>query len=177
MIEVRTGELAEVAAEVAADAVVRPVGTDFSAVTPAMRRFEQAAGEAVAEQCRLLGDIPMGAAVITAGGALAVDLIVHVAVRSPDENATRPVVRQGLVNALRRLNEWGATSVAMAPLGTGAANLDAETAADLMLSTLVEHGSGVELERIVVVVEDAYQDAAFTSAALRHLGDQAGTGA
>ena len=177
MIEVRTGELGVVAGEVGADAVVRPVGTDFSAVTPAMRRFEQAAGEAVAKQSRLLGEIPLGAAVITAGGELPVDLIVHVAVRSPVENATRPVVRQGLVNALRRLNEWGAKTAAVAPLGTGAANLDAETAADLMLSTLAEHRAGSELERIVVVVEDAYQEAAFTGAVLRHLGDQAGTGA
>ena len=177
MIEVRTGELADVAAEVRADAVVRPVGTDFSAVTPAMRRFEQAAGEAVAEQCRLLGDIPLGAAVITAGGALAVDLIVHVAVRSPVENATRPVVRQGLVNALRRLSEWGAKTAAMAPFGTGAANLDAETAADLMLATLAEHGGAGALDRVVVVVEDGYQEAAFTGAVLRHLGDQASAGA
>lgn len=177
MIEVRIGELAAVATEAGVDAVVRPVAADFSAVTPAMRRFEQAAGEAVAEQCRLLGDIPLGSAVITAGGALEANLIVHVAVRSATENATRPVVRQGFVNALRRLDEWGARTVAVAPLGTGAGNLDAETAADLMLSTLAGQRSEDGPERVVIVVEDAYQEAAFRGAALRHMGDQAGTGA
>lgn len=173
MIEVRPGELAEVSA----DAIVRPVGTDFSAVTPAMRRFEQAAGEAVAEQCRLLGELPVGSAVITAAGQLDADLIVHVAVRSATENPTRPIVRRGFVNALRRVAEWGADTVAVAPLGTGAGNLDAETAADIMLDVLADH---IRAEggpsRVIVVVEDAYQEAAFTGAVLRHVGDQAGIG-
>ncbi len=178
MIEIRAGELAEVAAEIGADAIVRPVSTDFSPVTRTMRRFEEAAGEAVAEQCRAVGDIPLGSAVITAAGALDADLIVHVAVRSPEENPSRPGVRRGFTNALRRLAEWGAGTVVVAPLGTGAGNLDAETAADIMLSVLAEQADGEGTpERVVVVVEDEYQQAAFAGAALRHLGDQAGTGA
>lgn len=177
MIEVRLGELAVVSGEVGADAIVRPVTTDFSPVTAAMRRFEEAAGEAVAEQSGLLGDIPLGAAVITAAGDLDADLIIHVAVRSPTENATRPVIRQGLVNALRRVAEWGAETVAVAPLGTGAGNLDAETAADVMLAILAENtASGDGPGHVVLVVEDGYQQAAFTGAVLRHVGDQAGIG-
>ena len=173
MIVIERGELHDVAA----DAIVRPVATDFSAVTPAMRRFEQAAGEAVMQQCRQLGEIPPGSAVITAGGDLEADVIVHVAVRSTTENATRPLVRQGLVNALRRVTEWGAESVALAPLGTGAGNLDAETAADLMLEVLADHRAGSDQPgRVVVVVEDEYQEAAFRGAVARHLGGQASIG-
>ena len=173
MIEVRLGELAAVAA----DAIVRPVATDFTAVTPAMRAFERAAGEAVAAQCERLGEIPVGSAIITAGGALDVDLIVHVAVRSRTENASRPVIRQGMVNALRRVADWEAETVAMAPLGTGAGNLDAETAADIMLGVLAEHrADGGAPERVIIVVDDTYQEAAFTAAVHRHLGDQAGIG-
>lgn len=170
MIEVRRGELGDVAADV----VVRPVATDFSAVTPAMRRFEQAAGEAVAEQCRLVGEIPLGSAVITAGGDLDADLIVHVAVRSTTENPTRSVVRQGFVNALRRVTEWGGGTMAVAPLGTGAGNLDAETAADIMLTVLADHvRSTGGPERVIVVVEDAYQETAFSGAVTRHMGGRA----
>ncbi|MFW5946964.1 MAG: macro domain-containing protein, partial [Gemmatimonadota bacterium] len=93
MIEVRIGDLADATA----DALIRPVATDFSAVTPAMRRFDGAAGTAVAEQCARLGEIPMGSAVITAAGDLDAQVIVHVAVRSSTENASRPVVRQGFL--------------------------------------------------------------------------------
>ena len=173
MIEVRLGELAAVAA----DAIIRPVATDFTAVTPAMRAFERVAGGAVAAQCERLGEIPVGSAIITAGGALDVDLIVHVAVRSRTENASRPVIRQGMVNALRRVADWEADTVAVAPLGTGAGNLDAETAADIMLEVLAEHLSdGGAPGRVVIVVDDTYQEAAFTAAVHRHLGDQAGIG-
>ncbi len=172
MIEVRVGDLSEAAV----DAIVRPVAADFSAVTPAMRRFEQAAGESVAEQCRRMGEIPVGSAIITAAGALDADLIIHVAVRSGTENATGTAVRQGFLNALRRAAEWGSRSIAVAPLGTGAANLDAETAADIMLEVLaarVREGGGPE--RVVLVVEDAYQESAFVNAVNRHLGERTGT--
>lgn len=161
--------------EVPADAIVRPVATDFSAVTPAMRRFEQAAGEDVAEQCRRMGEIPLGSAIITAAGALDAELIVHVAVRSVTENATASVVRQGFLNALRRAGEWEAVSIAVAPLGTGAGNLDAEAAADIMLGVLADRiRSGHGPERVVLVVEDAYQETAFRNAVDRHLRERTG---
>ena len=158
MIEVRLGEL-ETAPT---GAVVRPVATDFSPVTPAMRRFDEAAGPLVAEQCARLGDLPLGSAVITAAGNLTTPFIVHVAVRSPTENATVTVVRQGLRNALRRLSDWEVESVAVAPLGTGAGNLDAEESAAAMMPLLVEHvrGAGSALQ-VTVLVEDGYQKAAF----------------
>lgn len=161
MIRVEVGELAMAEA----GAVVRPVASDFSPVTPAMRRFDEVAGPAVSDQCARLGDLPLGSAVITGAGALAADFIVHVAVRSATENATPAVVRQGLVNALRRLADWEIDSVAIAPLGTGAGNLDAEESAAAMIPTLAEHlTSGGRLSQVTVVVEDGYQAAAFTEA-------------
>ena len=86
---------------------------------------------------------------ITAPGALPAQLIINVAVRSATENTTGSVVRQGFVNALRRASEWGATSIAVAPLGTGAGNLDAETAADIMLAVTVR---AARLETVLVGV-------------------------
>lgn len=173
MIEVRVTELAEVEA----GAVLRPVSCDFAPVTPAMRRFDQVAGPAVAEQCGRLGELPLGSAVITVGGGIPAGFIVHVAVRSAEEAASPAVVQRGLLNGLRRLEEWGIRSVAMAPLGTGAGNLDAEEAAAAMLPVLVNHVRATDhLERAVLVVEDAYQEAAFRAAIARHAGELAGTG-
>lgn len=170
MIEVKVGALA--AAE--AGAVVRPVAADFSPVTPAMRRFDEAAGPAVAAQCARLGEIPLGSAVITAAGDLPADFIVHVAVRSSLENPTVGVVRRGLLNALRRLEDWDIDVVALVPLGTGAGNLDAEEAADAMLAVLAPHVRETgRPSRVVVYVEDGYQLAAFEAAMARHDGERA----
>lgn len=172
MIEVRVGELADVEA----GALMRPVSTDFSPVTPAMRRLEQAAGPAVEEQCARLGELPLGSAVITGAGSLPADFLVHVAVRSYDENPTAPVVRRGLLNGLRRLAEWEIEVVALPPLGTGAGNLDAEEAADAMLPVLADHLRGSSHpRRVILVVEDAYQSAAFHGAVERHAGELART--
>jgi O-acetyl-ADP-ribose deacetylase len=164
MIEVRLAELAEVAV----GAVMRPVSSDFSPVTPAMRRLDQAAGPAVEAQCARMGDLPVGSAVITPGGGLPAGFIVHVAVRSPEENATGAGVRRGLQNGLRRLVEWEIDSVAVAPLGTGAGNLDAEESAEVMVAVLSEHLRTARYpSRVVVVVEDAYQEDVFSAAVER----------
>lgn len=158
MIEARVGELAEVVA----GAVVRPVASDFSPVTPAMRRFSEAAGEAVAEQCAALGELPLGSAVITAGGAAAADFIVHVAVRTAADNPSPAVVRRGLQNALRRIADWEIDTIALAPLGTGAGNLDAEEAAAVMIPILAAHEREAGRPfHAIIVGEDDYQRSVF----------------
>lgn len=171
MIEVQVGELATAVA----GAVVRPVASDFSAVTPAMRRFDQAAGPAVADQCARLGELPLGSAVITAAGDLTTEFVVHVAVRSATENPSAAVVRRGLLNALRRLADWDIDSVALTPLGTGAGNLDAEEAAAVMVPVIVEHlrEAGRPM-RVTIRVEDQYQEAAFLTALARSTGRRSG---
>ena len=164
MIRVEVGELATARA----GAVVRPVTSTFAPVTPAMRRFADAAGPDVAEQCARLGELPIGSAVITAGGALDAPFIVHVAVRSSTENATPARVRHGLRNALRRLEDWEIDSVALAPLGTGAGNLDAEESAAVMIPELAPRLSDADRPLAVAIyVEDAYQKAVFEAAVAR----------
>jgi O-acetyl-ADP-ribose deacetylase (regulator of RNase III) len=165
MIEVRIGRLE--ALDVGA--ALRPVGCDFSPVNPTMSRFDAAAGPAVAEQCGQLGEVPLGSAVITAGGALGIPFIIHVAVRSAGEAATAGTVKRGLLNGLRRVEEWSIDSVGVAPLGLGAGNLDAEESAEAMLPVLVDHlRGGAYPTRVTLVVEDEYQKAVFEAAVSRH---------
>jgi O-acetyl-ADP-ribose deacetylase len=173
MIEVQIGRLEDMAVE----AVLCPVSSDFSPVNPAMRRFRLAAGPAMADQCRQLGEIPVGSAVITAAGDLPARFVVHAAVRSAHENVTAAIIRLALVNALRRLNEWEIVSVAIAPFGTGAGNLDAEDAAEAMIPVLASHFRGsAKIAQITVVTEDEYQRAAFAAAVARHAAGSAGGG-
>jgi len=158
VIEVRIAD----PATVAVGALLRPVAADGSAVTPAMRRLELAAGEAMLEQLARVGELPVGAAAITPAGALAAEFVVHVSVRSRDEPVSPAGVRLGLVNGLRRVREWAIDNIAVVPLGTGAGNLDAEQAAEVMVPVLVEHvEQGGPPSRIVIVVETEYEREAF----------------
>ena len=59
MIHIIRGELAATNAE----AVLRPVSAEWTAVTPATRRLEIAAGPEVERQCRTLGELPVPKAV------------------------------------------------------------------------------------------------------------------
>ena len=165
MIEVRIAD----PAVIEAGALIRPVAADGSAVNPAMRRLEQAAGPALEEQLGRVGELPVGAAVITTGGGLAAEYVVHVSVRSRDEPVSVAGVRLGLLNGLRRVKEWAIDNIAVVPLGTGAGNLDAEQAAEVMIPVLVEHlEQGGPPSRIVVVVETEYEREVFERCLLRH---------
>lgn len=161
MIEVRLGELEKIPAP----AVIRPVTAEWTAVTPSMRRVELAAGEDIARQCQALGELPVGSAIVTGGGGLPAELLIHVVVRSAAEGVTEAGVSKGLRNALRRADEWAVEALTLPPLGTGAGNLDAETAADLMVPILREWFlSGRLPRRSVIVVESEYERDAFERA-------------
>jgi O-acetyl-ADP-ribose deacetylase (regulator of RNase III) len=158
MIRVERGDIATVEA----DAVLRPVTSEWMAVTPAMRRLELALGLRLLEQCQATGDLPVGTALVTPAGELAFELAVHVAVRS----ATEPVSAGGMVRALRaglrRLEEWGVRRVAMPPLGTGAGNLEIEESADLAIPVLVEQQATSPFpEDVIIVVESEYEQDVF----------------
>lgn len=158
MIRVVRGELSSVAC----DAVLRPVTAEWEPVTPAMRRLELAAGPALKAHCELLGELPVGSAVITEGGALAPRFVVHAVVRSTTEPVSESGVERALRNGLRRLHEWGIETVAMPPLGTGAGNLDAEDVAGVMIEVLQEHGARCEFpRRVTIVADNDYEEEAF----------------
>lgn len=152
-----------------AAAVMRPVSAEWEAVTPVMRRLEVAAGDEVLEQCRRLGELPVGSAVITGAGELDAQFMVHVIVRSLDEPVSVSGVRRAMQNGLRRLSEWAIDTVAVAPLGTGAGNLDAEESAQAMIPALVEHmREAAYPKQVEIVVDSDYEREAFERAVAMH---------
>jgi len=64
-------------AAVVADAVVRPTNGNLEAITPALRRLELAAGPRFRDLCRVQHELAVGAAVVTPGGDLPAELVVH----------------------------------------------------------------------------------------------------
>lgn len=169
MIEVRIDDLAFVPAE----AILRAVAADGSALTPSGRRLEIQAGGAVDERLRSLGELPVGAAAITDAGELDASYIIHAVIRSRDEAVSATTVQKALQNGLRRVAEWGIETLALPPLGVGAGNFEAERSAGIMVpllrSAMETEGHPVD---VTVVVENDYQLDVFT----RTLSHDAGVG-
>jgi O-acetyl-ADP-ribose deacetylase len=163
VIRVVRAELAETARE----AVLRPVSAEWTAVTPAMRRLELAAGPGLEEQCRSAGELPVGSAAITGAGQLRPRFMVHAVVRSVHEQVAGEGVRRALRNGVRRLAEWGIRTVALPPLGTGAGNLDPEEAAALMIPILHQALAEGTLTAADIHVETDYELDVFQRAVQR----------
>jgi O-acetyl-ADP-ribose deacetylase (regulator of RNase III) len=161
LITVRRGVLAEATSE----AILRPVRADLTPITAAGRDVDRRAGSSVAEHLARLGELPVGAAVVTPGGDLDASFIVHAVVASPVEPVTRASVERALINGLRRVGEWEVASLSLPPLGVGAGQLEIEEAVELMVDRLRAHLHESEsLSQIEIVVDTDYQEEAFSKA-------------
>jgi O-acetyl-ADP-ribose deacetylase (regulator of RNase III) len=171
MIAVVHGDLAMVAVQ----GVVRPVTAEWTAVTSLLRRLDPLIGAEIEAQCRAMGELPVGTALVTGAGDLGAELLIHLVVRSATQPVTHAGIARGLSNALRRAEEWGIEALAIPPLGLGAGNLEVEESADVMLPILVEwQRTGGRPERITIVVDSDYEKDVFERAIARIESDRAG---
>ena len=151
--------------QASAEAVLRSVTSGLAADTPFSREVELAAGEDVSRRLQAMGELPVGAAVITPGGDLAVPFLIHVVLRSPEEPVGPEAVRAALRNGLRRAQELGLESLALPPLGTGAGNMDPQEAASVMVPLLGEHlPASATLREVVILVATRYEEEVFLRA-------------
>ena len=161
MIDVVVDDLAFVAA----DALAWPVSAELRATTPLLRRLEASLGTTLAEQLHVQEPLPVGSAVVTGAGALAVELLIHAVVASDSEPVTASGVRRALTSALQRTVDWQIAHLACAPFGLGAGNLGVEESADVMLETIRGHCARARFpERVTVVVETPLEQEVFTAA-------------
>lgn len=154
---VRTDDLAFVAA----GAIARPVNAELRAITPLMRRLEIAGGDALERQLRVNEPLEVGSAVVTDGGSLAAELLIHAVVSSETEPVSRTSVRRATLSAMQRASDWRIDDVAIAPFGLGAGNLDVDECAEVMVDVLARHlATAAHPATVTIVVEsDAEADA------------------
>lgn len=150
---------------VEADAVARPVNAELRALTPAMRRLEQAAGDVLLRQLHVQQPLDVGAAVVTPAGAVHADLMIHGVVATETERVTRDGVRRATTSVLQRAHDFGVGRLAIAPFGLGPGNLDADEAAQTMLAVLSSHAdTRPHPADVTIVVETELEREAFQAA-------------
>ncbi len=150
---------------VTADAIARPVNAELRAITPVMRRLEVSGGEALERALRVQAPLEVGAAVVTGGGKLPAELLIHGVVASDTESVTRDGVRRATESAMQRAHDFGVETLAVAPFGLGAGNLEVEDAAREMLRAMRAHARRAPRPaRAVIVVENEWEAEAFNAA-------------
>jgi len=146
-----------------AEAVLRPIRSDLAPVNALSRDLGSAGGEVLESRLSNLGSIPLGGAVITPGGDLAADFVIHVVVMSEDEPQSLITIQRALRNGLRRAADWEISSLAVPPLGLGVGSMEAESAAQALVDVLCDHLAGGDPpSEVTVVVTSEYEAALFS---------------
>jgi O-acetyl-ADP-ribose deacetylase len=158
MIRVVLGDPAEVPVE----GLLRSVDSAMEPCTAVERGIGLRAGEKLLERLRAFGVTPVGAAVVTPGGELPAQFLIHVVIRSPEQPITETGIRRALLNGLRQAASWEMKTIALPPLGVGAGNLDAEESARIVVEVVRAHGTESRFpEEVVVTVANRYEEEAF----------------
>jgi O-acetyl-ADP-ribose deacetylase (regulator of RNase III) len=152
---------------VTADAVVRPTTALLEPVSPALRRLEQVGGPAFWRQLETTVRLAVGAAVVTAGGDLPAEFVIHAVVRSEDEAVSSAGIRRAINSVIQRAGDWELSAIAIPLLGTGPGNLDLEDAARLLVDTLVEQTARATYPREVSIVVESDAERAVVEACLK----------
>jgi O-acetyl-ADP-ribose deacetylase (regulator of RNase III) len=148
--------------EVEGDALLRSVGEGLEGVTPLCRRIGVQAGEGILARLRGMGEAPVGAALVTPGGGISPAFLIHLVIRSADEAISPSGVARALRNALRQAAGWELDHLVLPPMGMGAGNLSAETAARVTLEVLREHADESPIpSRITIPVPGSYEEDLF----------------
>lgn len=159
MIRVVREELTDVAVE----AVLRPIRADLAPVSAASRDVAAAAGPEVEARLEKLGTLPMGSAVMTPGGSLGADFLIHVVVMSEEEPQTTLSAQRALRNGLGRAADWGVESLAVPPLGLGVGLTEPEVSAQALVDILRSHlDEGRAPLDLVIVASTSFEEELFT---------------
>lgn len=139
----------------AADAVVRAADAYLSPVGTASSALDLAAGEPFVEQRRVHTPLEVGSAVITGGGNLTAEFVLHLVLQDEQRSASRDILRRALLHAWHRAEGWQLSTVAAAASGLG---LPVEEAAALLVETFRDRpgDTGYPAE-LLIVVDDADQ--------------------
>lgn len=152
---------------VPADAVVRPATATLQPTAPALRRLEQVGGPKFWEPLHVNQPLDVGAAVVTGGGDLAAEFVIHAVVMSDTVPVSPAGVRRALQSALERAVDWELSRVTMPPVGVGAGNLEMEDAARLMVDVLRTWLASATYPQDVCIVVETETDRAIFEAFLQ----------
>lgn len=154
-------------ASMSADAIVRPATIRLAPATPAAERVDRAGGAAFQRAMDLRDDLVVGAAVVTAAGALPVEFVIHAVVAVEPAQVTAKGLARAWRSVLERAREWQFAHIATPPLHAGSPELSLADIAGWMVEVVHDTGDPGGFPSLVSLVVDSEEDRAVLTAALR----------
>lgn len=145
-------------AELPVDAVVRSADDHLRPVGGTSLTLDRAAGDRFADQRRVQAALEVGSAVITGGGELAAEFVLHIVIQGEARDASRDTIRKALTSAWHRAEGWQLHTVAAALTGLGGTALSIEEAALTLVETFRDRATATGFpSELQIVIDDAGQ--------------------
>lgn len=123
-------------ASVATDAVVRPADATLAPATTASRRLDEAAGPSFSKAIARQRDLAVGSAVVTSGGDISAEFVIHAIVGATAQDATADALRRALDASLWHCSQWHIGALGIPALGDGLGTATASEVMQVILDTL-----------------------------------------
>ncbi len=134
-------------------AVVRPADEHLEPMGATAARLDAQGGARLAELRRVQAPLEVGSAVITGGGSLAAEFVLHLVIQSEERTASPDTIRRALASAWHRAEAWQLNLVAASVDGLGGPHVAPETTARLLVESFRDRPgtTGVPAELQIVV--------------------------
>jgi len=145
----------------AVDAIVNPANEALQLGSVVAGAIRQRGGPTIQEECDLIGTCAVGQAVVTKGGKLRARWIIHAVgpVWKGGSYGEEMLLASAVLQALRRAEDIGATTVAMPAISAGTFGFPMDKAAQISVAAARSFAPNAEYVKKVVFC--LYDDAAY----------------
>ncbi len=147
------------------DAIVNPANLSLWMSTGVGGAIKRAGGDAIEFAAVRQAPVPLGGAIVTAGGSLAARAVIHAVSLDRDRRTSGPVIAAAVRSAMARARDIGATSIAFPALGTGVGGFPLEEGARITVETVREElAVSPSIEHVIFALRGAAAYEAFNLA-------------
>lgn len=135
------------------DAIVNSTTPDLKMEVGLSGEIARVGGPKIQEECKRVGSVSVGDAIITNGGELKARYVIHAVGPQMGEGEEDEKLRKTMQNCLELAEKYGLKSVAFPAISTGRFRIPLDRSARIMLQTAVPYVKGnTGLERLVFCV-------------------------
>jgi O-acetyl-ADP-ribose deacetylase (regulator of RNase III) len=141
------------------DAIVNAANDNLILGAGVAGAIRKRGGRSIQDECDKIGGTFVGGAVITGGGDLKARHVIHAVGPRMGEGDEDFKLKNATLNSLKLADENGLKSIAFPAISTGIFGFPLERAADIMVSTAIEHikaGTGLISITFCLYGEEAY---------------------